>query len=106
MLFRSEGTSVHNPSGDKIGSIDHLMIDKPSGKVAYAVMSFGGFLGLGEGHYPVPWGALKYQSQLGGFQTHITESQLKDSPEFTDQAWADRNWEKRTYDYYGVPYYW
>jgi hypothetical protein len=53
-----EGTTVYDPSGTKIGEIDHLMIDKVSGNVRYAVMSFGGFWGLGHSHYPLPWNAL------------------------------------------------
>ncbi len=55
-----EGTAVYNPAGEKIGSIENIMIDKLSGKVAYAVMSFGGFLGIGDKHYPLPWSMLKY----------------------------------------------
>ena len=60
------------------------MIDKISGRVGYAVISFGGFMGLGHSHYPVPWGALKYDTSLGGFRTNISEQQLKDAPEFSD----------------------
>ena len=52
-----EGTNVYSPGSEKFGEIDHLMIDKVSGRVTYAVLSFGGFLGLGHSHYPLPWGA-------------------------------------------------
>ena len=62
------------------------MIDKLSGRVIYAVMSFGGFLGLGHSHYPLPWAALKYDTSLGGYRTAITEQQLKDAPEFSDDS--------------------
>ncbi len=72
------------------------MIDKMSGKVAYAVISFGGFLGLGHSHYPVPWGKLAYDTSLGGFRTDITEQQLKDAPEFSDDSWGDRDWDLRS----------
>ena len=75
-----EGTNVYGPDGKKIGEVDHLLIDKVSGRVAYAVISFGGFLGLGHSHYPVPWAALKYDPGLGGYVTGITEQQLKDAP--------------------------
>jgi len=64
-----EGTNVYDMKGTKIGDIDHLMIDKISGRVTYAVMSFGGFLGLGHSHYPVPWTALKYDTKLNGYVT-------------------------------------
>jgi sporulation protein YlmC with PRC-barrel domain len=101
-----EGTEVYDASGKNIGEIDHLIIDKLSGRVAYAVMSFGGFLGLGHSHYPVPWSALTYDTSLGGFRTNITERQLKDAPEFSDDSWADRNWETRTHQHYGAKQYW
>jgi PRC-barrel domain len=101
-----QGTEVYGPNNDAIGQIDHLMIDKSSGKVSYAVMSFGGFLGLGNSHYPLPWGALNYDRDLGGFRTNVTESQLKDAPTLSENSWTDRNWESRMHEYYGVPTYW
>jgi len=82
------------------------MIDKISGRVTYAVMSFGGFLGLGHSHYPIPWAALKYDTSLNGYVTGITEQQLKDAPAFSDDSWFDRNWEKQTYNHYNVAPYW
>jgi hypothetical protein len=101
-----EGTEVYVPNRENIGQIDHLMIDKGSGRVAYAVMSFGGFLGVGHSHYSVPWGALTFDTTLGGFRTNITEQQLKDAPEFSDDTWGDRDWEIRTHKHYGAPRYW
>jgi PRC-barrel domain protein len=74
-----EGTEVYGPDRRNIGQIDYLMIDKGSGRVAYAVMSFGGFLGVGHSHYPVPWGALTFDTTLGGVRTNITEQQLRDA---------------------------
>ena len=62
-----EGTEVYGPDSKNMGQIDHLMIDKGSGRVAYAVMSFGGFLGVGHSHYPVPWGALTFDTTAGRF---------------------------------------
>ena len=62
-----EGTTVYNRAGEKLGSIESVVIDKVSGKVAYAVLSFGGFLGIGDSHYPLPWGMLKYDTNLGGY---------------------------------------
>ena len=101
-----EGTNVYGAGDAKVGEIDHLMIDKLSGRVSYAVMSFGGFLGLGNSHYPVPWAALKYDPTLGGYRTGITEQQLQDAPAFTDSAWGDREWEARTHKHYNAPVYW
>ena len=76
------------------------------GRVAYAVMSFGGFMGLGHSHYPIPWGALTYDRSLSGFRANITEQQLRDAPDFSDDSWEDRDWAKRTQRHYGVPTYW
>lgn len=101
-----EGTNVYDMKRSKIGDIDHLMIDKISGRVTYAVMSFGGFIGLGHSHYPIPWAALKYDPKLGGYVTGITEQQLQDAPAFSDDSWADRAWETQTYNHYNVAPYW
>jgi sporulation protein YlmC with PRC-barrel domain len=101
-----EGTDVYGVDGKKIGEIDHLMIDKVSGRVTYAVISFGGFLGLGHSHYPVPWAALKYDPNLGGYITGITEEKLKDAPAFSDDAWSDRSWEAQVHKHYNTPPYW
>jgi hypothetical protein len=59
-----QGTEVYGPDGKNIGEIDHLIIDKISGRVGYAVMSFGGFLGLGHSHYPIPWVLFHTTSRL------------------------------------------
>jgi sporulation protein YlmC with PRC-barrel domain len=101
-----EGTDVYGVDGKKIGEIDHLMIDKISGRVTYAVISFGGFLGLGHSHYPVPWAALRYDPTLGGYITGITEEKLKDAPAFSDDAWSDRSWEAQVHKHYNAPPYW
>lgn len=100
------GTSVYGPGETQVGEIDHLVIDKPSGRISYAVMSFGGFLGLGRSHYPIPWTALTYDTALGGYRTGITEAQLRDAPGFTDDSWSDRDWEQRTHEHYGSEPYW
>ena len=92
--------------GNQIGHFDHLMIDKKSGNVAYAVMGFGGFLGIGEDHHPIPWNALRYDITRDGFVTDITESQLQGAPSRGDDWHNDRDWETRAFDHYRVPYYW
>ena len=66
-----EGTPVYRPDGKRAGQIERVMIDKLSGKVAYAVMSFGGFLGIGEDYYPLPWSLLTYNPALGGYEVNI-----------------------------------
>jgi hypothetical protein len=101
-----QGTSVYGLGDDVIGEIDHLLIEKVSGRVSYAVMSFGGFLGLGHSHYPIPWSSLKYDTGVGGYRTGVTEDQLRDAPEFSDDSYEDRDWETRTHEHYGTPPYW
>jgi hypothetical protein len=104
-----EGTEVYRSNGDRIGTIERVMIDKLSGKVAYAVMSFGGFLGIGHDHYPVPWSLLTYNTQLGGYEVNISDQQLKGAPSYAndnDWDWEDRKRAQQVYDYYRVPPYW
>jgi PRC-barrel domain len=101
-----EGTAVYGADERKIGTLQRVMIDKMSGKVAYAVVSFGGFLGMGEDYYPLPWANLKYDTSLGGYRVGITEDQLKGAPKFnrnTDWDWSDRSRDKAVYDYYDTP---
>lgn len=101
-----EGTAVYGANDEKIGSIERVMIDKMSGRVSYAVLSFGGFLGIGDDHYPLPWQSLKYDTRVGGYRTGITEEQLQRAPKYgNDNSW---NWndpaQARSVDaYYGVP---
>lgn len=101
-----EGTKVFDKTGTKIGDVDHLIIDKISGRVIYVVVSFGGFLSLGHGHYPLPWEAFSYDTVLEGFRTDVSEQQVHDAPEFSDDAWQSRDWERRVYEHYDVPPYW
>ena len=100
-----EGTAVYGSDGEQIGSIERVMIDKMSGKVSYAVLSFGGFLGIGDDHYPLPWQSLKYDTNLGGYRTGITESQLKGAPKYGNDNswnWSDPARARSVNDYYGI----
>jgi hypothetical protein len=103
-----EGTAVFRSNGDKIGRIERVMIGKRDGKVGYAVMSFGGFLGMGHDHYPLPWSVLTYNESLGGYEVNITDEQLKGAPHYgrDEDWWSDRKAGARIYDYYGVTPYW
>jgi hypothetical protein len=101
-----EGTAVYDPSGNKIGHIDHLMIDKVSGVIRYAIMTFGGFLGIGEGEHPLPWKAFKYDTNLGGYVTNATADQLKNAPEYDESSWSNRDWESRLHEHFGSKPYW
>ncbi len=103
-----EGTKVYGADGKHIGSIERLIIEKRSGRVSYAVMSFGGFMGIGHDHYPLPWAKLSYDEGLGGYATNVTRDQVENAPKFgsdDDYDWNRENG-KRVYDYYGIPPYW
>ena len=102
-----EGTAVYGSDNNKIGSIERLMIEKRSGKVSYAVLSFGGFLGIGDDHYPLPWQTLKYDTSLGGYQVNLTNDQLSGAPRYgerEDWDWEDRTRTRTVNEYYGVPW--
>jgi hypothetical protein len=99
---RVEGTIVCQAgTGTKIGTIERLMIDKVTGQVAYAVMTFGGFLGFGEHHYPIPWSALRYDQVSAGYVTDITPEKLKSLSNEMDESfdWGDRRQEEITRRY-------
>ena len=96
-----EGTAVYRSNGERVGKIQRVMIGKQSGKVGYAVMSFGGFMGIGEDYYPLPWSLLTYNSRLEGYEVNISEAQLKGAPKYSTHENLD--WDSRTRtidDYY------
>ena len=100
-----EGTSVYNRNGDNIGTINHLMIDKIGGQVEFAVMSTGGFLGIGESYSPVPWDSLVYDVNLGGYVMDTDRARLEKAPRFTSNAqpnWSDRSYADRVDEYWQV----
>lgn len=100
-----EGTPVYNADDEKLGTVDKLMIDKVSGKVSYAVMSFGGFLGMGENYHPLPWDALTYDVDKDGYVISLTREQLEGAPQYdrsSEPDWSDRAFGQRIDDYYGV----
>jgi hypothetical protein len=101
-------TPVFNTAGEKLGTIEHLMLDKISGQTIYAVMSFGGFLGIGEAYHPLPWSALKYDERAGGYVVDLDRKLLEAAPWF--ERIEDFRWTPeygRTVDrYYRAPPYW
>src|SRR4029450_3000741 len=99
------GTNVYNGQGGSLGSIYDVMIDKRSGNVAYAVMAFGGFLGMGEDYHPLPWSVLTYNPTLGGYEINVTEQQLKNAPKYSRYEswdWADRARTEKVSHFYGL----
>ena len=104
-----QGTTIYNPNGDNLGSVEDVMIDKVTGKIAYAVVGFGGFLGIGNRHYPLPWEKLSYDPSMGGYVVDLDRSVLEGAPSYADNdavAWNDRAWDEQVYDYYGARPYW
>jgi sporulation protein YlmC with PRC-barrel domain len=100
---RVEGTAVYNPSGSKLGSVDDLMIDKKSGQVRYAVLEFGGFLGIGTDRYPLPWDILKYDTALEGYVVPLSKETLEGAPRYAanDVPEYSPEYGKRVSRYYG-----
>ena len=106
---RVEGMPVYDLHGKRIGKVERLMIDKLTGQIVYAILSFGGFLGFGEDHFPIPWSMLTYNEKPDGFQLDITEEQLKNAPKIEqgeDWEQTNRARNKDVYDYWEVRYYW
>lgn len=78
-----KGTDVYDASGEKLGSIDSIMIDKQSGEVAYVVMSFGGLLGVGEKFHPLPWDVLNYDTERNGYRVDLDRDRIDGAPNFS-----------------------
>lgn len=98
-----EGTNVYNRAGEHLGSVHNVMIDKRSGQVRYAVMSFGGFLGIGKSYHPLPWQTLRYDTRLDGYVVDVDKERLRDAPRYAEgetPAWTDPAYGRRIDDYY------
>jgi PRC-barrel domain len=98
-----EGTAVYDRNGTKLGSVYNFMVDKRSGKVAYAVMSFGGFLGMGSSYHPLPWNQLTYEPAQGGYVVDLTKEQLEGAPTYSASEaprWNDPTYSRGIDDYY------
>ena len=101
------GTNVYNPQGEHLGHVDDIVIGKRDGRVKYAILSIGGFLGIGEEYHPLPWPELDYSQDLNGFVIDRSREQLEGAPRFTagnEPDWMDRAYGERIHGYYGLPY--
>src|SRR5690242_21062204 len=92
-----EGTAVYNRQGERLGTVSSFMVNKFTGQVAYAVMSFGGFLGMGQSCHPLPWRVLRYVTKVGGYVVDLDKDRLKEGPSYAvgetptwDQAYGSR----------------
>lgn len=101
------GTSVYNASGEKLGHIEDVVLNKRDGKATVAIMSFGGFLGIGEKFHPLPWASLSYDPDREGFVVNVSREQLEGAPSYgraDEPDWNDPIYGERLTGYYGVPY--
>lgn len=101
-----EGTAVYNLAGDKLGSVDDLIIDKLTGQVRYAVLEFGGFLGMGADRYPMPWSMLKYDSAKEGYVVPLDKARIESAPHFPDSDMPayTQDYGRKVHGYYGVDF--
>ena len=103
------GTSVVDPKGSSLGDIKEVVIDPRTGKVAYAVVSFGGFLSMGEKLFAIPFSAFKYDMTKNEYVLDVSKERLKAAPGFDADHWpsmAEEKWNRDVYKYYERPPYW
>lgn len=101
------GNDVYNKDGEDLGDIKEFMIDMASGKVAYAVLSFGGVLGMGDKLFAVPWAAMSLDTENKRFTLNVPKVALKDAPGFSKDRWptmSDKTWAGGVHKFYGTPY--
>jgi len=105
---RVEGTTVYNRQGERLGHISKFMVDKRSGQVRYAVLSFGGFLGMGTDHYPLPWSMLSYDTDRGGYVVDLARDILDQAPRHLpdERPDYDDTYGRSVFHYYGLIYPW
>nr|WP_284734669.1 PRC-barrel domain-containing protein [Sphingosinicella terrae] len=101
-----EGTAVYGRGGDRLGTIYNFMVDKHSGQVEYAVMGYGGFLGMGQRYYPLPWRILSYDTRAGGYRIEMSHRDLERAPSFTrdEEPRFNRDYGRRVHNWYGLDY--
>lgn len=103
------GTDVVNPQGENLGDIKEVVIDPHSGRVAYGVVSFGGFLGMGEKLFAIPFSAFAYDLANNEYVLDVSRDRLKSAPGFAADKWptmSDEKWNREVYKYYGRSPYW
>ncbi|TKD51065.1 PRC-barrel domain-containing protein [Sphingomonas baiyangensis] len=102
---RVEDTAVHNRDGEKLGHVERLLIDRASGQVEYAVLAFGGILGIGHRHFPLPWQALHYDRAQGAYVVDLTREQIEGAPSYEDEEPRyDLPYAQQLHAYYGLAY--
>jgi sporulation protein YlmC with PRC-barrel domain len=103
-----KGTPVYNTAGERIGHVEDIMLEKTSNNILYAVLGFGGFLGIGEKYHPVPWSMLDYDPAKGGYVVPMSKDVLERAPTYDleDLTHGRSDVRGAAFDYYKVPKYW
>jgi hypothetical protein len=101
-----QNAKVFSPNGDELGHIDDVVIEPVSGRVAYGVLQFGGFMGIGSDYHPIPFAKLSYDPNRGGYVTDLTKEQLANAPRYDGDWHSNREWQERSHEHYGVTPYW
>jgi sporulation protein YlmC with PRC-barrel domain len=107
LASKVRGTPVYNDTGDKIGTVEDIVLDKQSNQILFAALGFGGVLGMGEKYYPVPWSMLDYSEDKGGYVVPLNKESIKKAPayELKDLTKHDGSLgsiREQTYSYYNV----
>jgi len=100
-----QNATVYNTALEKLGSLEDVMIDKETGRIAYAILAHGGFLGIADQYYPMPWEKLRYDREMGGYIVDISLDVLQGAPSYTDEAtagWHDDDWNRSIDTHYGT----
>jgi len=101
---RVQGTPVFDHEGEKIGHLEDVMLDKETGKVAYAIMSHGGILGAGERYHPIPWSILRYDLEKQGYIVPMDKADLEKAPTLDHtEIYGDDAWQQVVHSHYGTP---
>lgn len=101
---RVQGTPVFDHEGEKIGHVEDVMLDKETGKVAYAIMSHGGILGAGERYHPIPWSILRYDLEKQGYIVPMDKAELEKAPTLDHtEIYGDDAWQQVIHSHYGTP---
>lgn len=111
LASKVKGTAVYNASGDKIGHVEDVVLDKKSDHIMFAALGFGGVLGVGEKYYPVPWSMLDYNKDKGGYIVPLSKDVIEAAPTYRLEDLTKNDGEfstirDKSYDYYHVPRDW
>ena len=110
LASKVKGTAVYNTKGEKVGTVEDVMLDKTSNNIMFAVLGSGGVLGIGEKYRPIPWSVLDYDQKMGGYVVPVERSVLERAPAYGMDELSRNDGSNailsETYSYYKVPAYW